>query len=78
MTRSRAATRRRGASVARVLAHNAALEKAKKDAATAPVFEPPADPGNLCRRCFQRPHVPLHEICRACRYHTRNQPGEWL
>jgi hypothetical protein len=26
---------------------------------------------DLCRRCYRRPHVPLHEYCRACRYAMR-------
>lgn len=28
---------------------------------------------DLCRRCHARPHVPLHEYCRACRYYARNE-----
>ena len=63
--RSPEAKKRRGASA------NRFIEAAKKAAAEADVFQPPDDPGNLCRRCYQRPHVPLHELCRACRYYTR-------
>lgn len=75
MGRSPEAKKRRAAqwhaqrAAARKLRVDAALEAARSET----LVEPPEDPGDLCRRCYQRPHVPLHDMCRACRYYTRNE-----
>lgn len=57
----------------RAATRNRVIEAAKKQSRAIPVFEPPLEPGELCRRCFKRPHVPLHDLCRACRYYARNE-----